>query len=575
MVTIDWNALFTAIGYGMLHSIWQGAFILLLYYLVVSVFNLSAAEKYKLAVLGGLLLVLLFVGTIVSEVASPGHPAVTYWTGLLFRAHSAEISAFINQWLLPGIALLYSIIAMLLLIRLLLGWLHITHLRHQPLQKAPVQVRLFVQETAGWLQLTHPVSIWLSKHIQTPMTVGFWKPMILLPISITTQLTAAQLEAVLIHELAHIKRNDYLLNIGLQMTQSLLIFNPFAQQLLKIAYAEREFSCDDWVLQLNYDNKLYAQALLNIGKASLQPAMAMGIANQQHGSLIQRVGRLAGRNKSVALNMKTYIGRTLSLILVLAIINFASLENKQHIKALAQYRSDATAAYILKQQLYPLMFDWLMVSKTNNAPAAVAKKYAQKNNSVNDFVQPEPAINAPFNEDAPLLPVSNTNKEEIIAALLPELPANIAMANEHMAELENLSAALAHQQALLQAQMAEVPLQQSQQLEQVQQEMAKLNRWKQWLKTIMLENKETIETLQKAKLLENVLKSTIVSKTGQTPLSSNGFTLFESNELKITIDDTNNIIIQSKGLDAPNDKLVEATDSNSAKIRVSKRIIAL
>ena len=65
--------------------------------------------------------------------------------------------------------------------------------------------------------------------VDVPCMIGFFKPIILLPITLTTYLSATEIEAILLHELSHIKRNDYLLNMIQQLITVLLFFNPFAQ----------------------------------------------------------------------------------------------------------------------------------------------------------------------------------------------------------------------------------------------------------------------------------------------------------------------------------------------------------
>jgi len=112
-----------------------------------------------------------------------------------------------------------------------------------------VEWRLFVQQLAQQLGIKKTVRIYLSGSITSPLTLGFWKPVILVPLASINHLTTKQVEAVLLHELAHIKRYDYLYNIILSVIEAVLFFNPFTQLISKQLKRERENCCDDWVLQ--------------------------------------------------------------------------------------------------------------------------------------------------------------------------------------------------------------------------------------------------------------------------------------------------------------------------------------
>ena len=108
---------------------------------------------------------------------------------------------------------------MLLSIRLANGFNEVKKLRTQGLSKATVNWRLFVKEHSALLGLKKPVLLHISNIAASPLTIGFWKPFILIPLASINQLSTQQMEAVLLHELAHIRRNDYLVNIVLQLAE--------------------------------------------------------------------------------------------------------------------------------------------------------------------------------------------------------------------------------------------------------------------------------------------------------------------------------------------------------------------
>lgn len=568
MLTNQFNTYLYAIGSGMLHSIWMAALLLLTYYAVTRLWQLKANAKYTMAVLANGIVLLAFFTAIFTSTTSQQETSFLSFPAISWVQSSLD---FVRTQLMPVMAAAYCIVCAGMLLRLALGWHSITHIRQQNLLKPAVDIRLFVRETAQWMHIKKPVAVWLSHRISSPMTVGFLKPVILLPVAIVNQLTPAQVEAILIHELAHIKRFDYLINIGLQIANSLLFFNPFARQLLKIAYAEREYSCDDWVLQFNYDKQLYAQALLNIGRATVQPAIAMGLANKKHGSLYQRICRLAGVQPVTNIDYSQYIGRGISLLLVMALIGVASVDSKQ--------RMPNTGMTVTKNKETPIelqyarmAFDWMFGSKAVTVKTTATKPLSNAVAITDEaaFVANPEAPHAPDVPSAiPLLAVANNNQSALLADLLPDLPANVAEANRQVAELEALSAELAHREALLQHQIAKEEVQQQLQAAQAAaDELAQLDKWKQWLKTVLLENKTSIEALEKAKLLERELSSPNLKQ-------QNGYTVFESPELTVTLNaDEDLVIAPKKTLTKPTAPKLQM-ESLPSKPTKAKRIISL
>ncbi|WP_315815976.1 M56 family metallopeptidase [Paraflavitalea speifideaquila] len=156
------------------------------------------------------------------------------------------------------------------------------------------------------MSIPKKVNIWLSSRVDTPLTVGFWKPIILLPIAAVNNLTIQQTEAIILHELNHIRRNDYLVNLLIACIDIILFFNPFAQLFSGIIRREREHSCDDMVLQFRYDASQYARALLMLEQSRIQMAPALAVAATGHNSLLlNRVKRILSNDPvTTTLNQK-------------------------------------------------------------------------------------------------------------------------------------------------------------------------------------------------------------------------------------------------------------------------------
>ncbi|HSC40501.1 MAG TPA: M56 family metallopeptidase, partial [Chitinophagaceae bacterium] len=135
----------------------------------------------------------------------------------------------------------------------------------------------------------------VSARVDTPQVIGFLKPIILVPLACINRLDTQQVEAVLLHELIHIKRNDYLVNLFVATAEILFFFNPFVKQLITAIRREREYSCDDMVLQFQYQPQQYASALLSLERERTG-SVTLGIAAGGHGQkqLLARVQRIVG-----------------------------------------------------------------------------------------------------------------------------------------------------------------------------------------------------------------------------------------------------------------------------------------
>lgn len=146
---------------------------------------------------------------------------------------------------------------------------------------------------ASKLNITRPVAIWLSEKAVSPFTTGTLKPVIFFPLAAINHLSSAQVEAVLVHELFHVKRRDYLLNLLLVVADVILFFNPFARLLCNYVRKERENRCDDQVIALGYDAWDYSQALYVLG-ANANGYHHVGIAATGDGKklLLGRIKRL-------------------------------------------------------------------------------------------------------------------------------------------------------------------------------------------------------------------------------------------------------------------------------------------
>jgi beta-lactamase regulating signal transducer with metallopeptidase domain len=142
------------------------------------------------------------------------------------------------------------------------------------------------------LKLARAVRLLESARVQVPLAIGWLRPVILLPLTTLTGLPADQLEAILAHELAHIRRYDYLVNLAQSVVETFLFYHPAVWWISRRIRLERENCCDDWAVELCGDRLVYTRAL-----ASLEERRGSGwlfAPSARDGSLVARVRRVLG-----------------------------------------------------------------------------------------------------------------------------------------------------------------------------------------------------------------------------------------------------------------------------------------
>ncbi|MDB5232192.1 MAG: family metallopeptidase, partial [Chitinophagaceae bacterium] len=190
----------------------------------------------------------------------------------------------------------YLLLFFILLSRWLKTYSYTRNIQTRGLEKIDIEWKMFVKKMSHRLGIRQEIKIYISHLVSSPLTVGFIKPVILIPLASINNLSPEQMEAVILHELAHIKRFDYLVNLILSVIELALFFNPFTQLISRIIKKERENSCDDWVLQFQYQPAMYAEALLRIAYLQNSPALAMhAVHNKQ--DLLFRVKRMVEKKE--------------------------------------------------------------------------------------------------------------------------------------------------------------------------------------------------------------------------------------------------------------------------------------
>lgn len=373
MTSVFQSAFLQALGYSIANSLWQMAILWLLYSLITAVLKPAASRKYTLAVILQSIGFIWFIVTlnfyygqysqllaVEATTSADGQIQTLIPQGDSFR--SLIISWMIRgEQLLPYLSVAYLVLMIVLCIKWIMGYRYTQMIRQEGLVKIPVDWKLFVKSTAQQLGITREVTIYLSEKISTPLTIGFLKPLILVPVASINHLSVSQLEAVILHEMAHIKRYDYLVNILLSVAEISLFFNPFTQLLAKHIRKERENSCDDWVLQFQYSATTYAEALLRIAQLQAAPALVMQATGSHQNELITRVKRMIGNND----NRFNYRRQLLAFFLVTGILSSIAWLNPEHRSTNEQKEQQPISKIDSIEAIQPVSVEPMAVKVTN------------------------------------------------------------------------------------------------------------------------------------------------------------------------------------------------------------------
>ena len=228
---------------------------------------------------------------LVGRVASAA-PAVTI---ALPASVSATISdAWAGQFF-SWVVVIWLAGAMAFWVRLMGGWVVAARMRSTLVRPAPPEWRRVLGDLGARIGLSRPVRLLVSALVEVPTVVGWLRPVVLVPVGALAGLPAEQMEALLIHELAHIRRHDYLVNILQSVAEALLFYHPAVWWVSGHIRAERELCCDDVAARASGDVLAYARALAEL--ESYRPAHASAAIAANGGSLPDRIARLLGQSR--------------------------------------------------------------------------------------------------------------------------------------------------------------------------------------------------------------------------------------------------------------------------------------
>ncbi|RZK26771.1 MAG: peptidase M56 [Flavobacterium sp.] len=323
------NNLIKATGWSIFHSLWQGAVIYAILLLAVNTFpKLTAKSKHNLAYGSLMTMFVTFILTFLTIFRLPALAAQS--KGSTVSMISQRYKGFYLSWpaelnnraenMFPYIVAIYIIGLLLQLFILGKGYLKLEAIKKEGHEQAPEDWQIAFLGLIEKLGLRKEVKFRLSTLVNVPLVVGYLKPMVLFPVALVAQLDIHQVEAILIHELSHIRRNDYLLNLIKTAVETILFFNPFVWLSSKLIDIEREHACDDLVLKITGTPVTYAHALLKLEilKEKGSPALAMASTGKNH-YLYQRIKRITDMKTNYINSKQQFLAVALTVATVISL----------------------------------------------------------------------------------------------------------------------------------------------------------------------------------------------------------------------------------------------------------------
>jgi TonB family protein len=284
---LSWMPLETVrdLGWTLIHFLWQGLLLAALLHTVLPACR-SAITRHNCALATLALMALAPVLTFLSlhQFANDGAAALPAYAA----AGPLSSAPLLAPWM-NGLVILWLTGIAALSLRAIAGWNMVQSLGRRDTLPVPPALLQRCHGLQRRLAVTWPVRFLLSHRIDVPMVVGWLRPVILIPVSAIAGLSPHQLDALILHELAHIRRFDTVTNIALVAVETVLFYHPAVWWVSRQVRIEREHCCDDFAVSACGDAALYVEALASLETGRTAGGLALAASG---GRLKDRVARL-------------------------------------------------------------------------------------------------------------------------------------------------------------------------------------------------------------------------------------------------------------------------------------------
>lgn len=334
------SELLSTFGWTIIHSVWIGGIVFLLAWMLLYLFRNGKANHRYLIAVGSLFAFLILVTVAFFKVNALQN--INYGLNLsigenfknlsynLIEASNltyltnnfslASIENYINQNI-PILVVIWLVGLLFFSLRFFGGLLYTYRMRSRSQKIADGELNNVLKQISQKIGLKSTVQIKETSLISSPMVIGFVKPIILLPLGMANGLSLHQVEAILFHEIAHIYRFDYLVNLIQSMVEVVLFYHPVVWWLSAHIRAERENICDDIAIKHTGSALDYAKALTNLQELDKQtPDIVLAFSNKKY-RFMNRIRRLLGLP---LIENNLVEGLISSLLLIVSVILFTT-----------------------------------------------------------------------------------------------------------------------------------------------------------------------------------------------------------------------------------------------------------
>ncbi len=281
------------LGWTLIHFLWQGLVLAAILQMILPMCQ-GAAQRHNwaLAILVMMLLAPVLTFFFIHGREETGMSLVMV-AGAAFSSLSGNggtiLQAPIPFGWIDGLVAFWLGGIVLLSLRALGGWYLVEMLWRRDAFAVPADLAQRCRVLQNRLALTRPVVFLQSWRVNAPVVIGWFRPIILIPVSAITGLPPHQLDALILHELAHIRRLDTFTNILLVLAETVLFYHPAVWWVSRRVRLEREHCCDDFAVSMCGDAALYVEALTSLKSSKGLPVLVLAASG---GKLKDRVARL-------------------------------------------------------------------------------------------------------------------------------------------------------------------------------------------------------------------------------------------------------------------------------------------
>jgi beta-lactamase regulating signal transducer with metallopeptidase domain len=287
------------LAWALIHFLWQGALIAMALEVVLAAMRRSSAEA-RYAVRCGALVLMGLAPAITFQVLRTAEepPAEVLMRVLAADPAAATVISHVDPWLSVAVGA-WALVVGVLWTRLLRDYLRIRKLQKSGAgEDLPAFWQARFDRLADAMGVRAVARVVDSAKLAAPTVIGWMRPVVLMPARVLTGLSQEQVEALIAHELAHVRRHDFAVNLVQSVVESLLFYHPAVWWVSKGIRTEREYCCDDAALRATTDRMAYARALTTLESwrgagFPNDPALQAGMSTLG-GSFMQRIQRMVG-----------------------------------------------------------------------------------------------------------------------------------------------------------------------------------------------------------------------------------------------------------------------------------------